>query len=110
MVLLQVSLSPAQRGQLTRAAPRVVGEGEVGDGAELEAFGERPQLVVVQMQRLDRRHASKRSVRELWGKKGRGVHELLLWFFWELAAIIQTFQSHTPVAASCHNSCWPSHR
>lgn len=76
----QVSLLPAQRGELTRAAPRVVGEGEVGDGAKLEAFGERLQPVVVKMQRLDRRHASKRSVGELWGG-GRTMNELLLWFF-----------------------------
>lgn len=59
------ALLPAQGSQLAGAAPGVVGQGEVGDGAQLQAFGQRPQSVVVQVQRLDGRHTGKRTIREL---------------------------------------------
>lgn len=65
VVLFQVGLLPAQRSEFTGAVPRVVGEGEVGDGAKPQAFGEGLKLVVVQVQRLDCRHTSESTVREL---------------------------------------------
>lgn len=62
---------PAQWGELAGAAPRVVGQREVVDGAQLQASGERLQLVVVQVQRSDGRHARECSVGELVGGGGR---------------------------------------
>lgn len=68
---------PAQWSELACAAPWVVGEGEVGDGAEIKSFGKRLQPVVVQVQRLDRRHASKSTITEL----EKGESQILVLFF-----------------------------
>lgn len=75
-LLLYVSLAvgragllPAQRRQLARAGPGVSGQRQVGDGAELQASGQRLELVVVQVQRLDGRDASERTVGKLEQEK-----------------------------------------
>lgn len=41
---------PAQWSELAGAAPWIVGQGEVADGAEVQASRERLKLVVVQVQ------------------------------------------------------------
>ena len=57
-----VSPVPSERGQGAGAGPGVLSQGEVGEGAELQALGQGPQLVSLQVQRLDRRHAGERTV------------------------------------------------
>ena len=57
-----VSSVPSERGQGAGAGPGVLSQGEVGEGAELQALGQGPQLVSLKVQRLDRRHAGERTV------------------------------------------------
>ena len=60
--VFSVSQVPSERGQGAGAGPGVLGQGEVGEGAELQAPGQGPQLVALQVQGLDRRHAGERTV------------------------------------------------